>query len=161
MQWYVRLVIWKLKNNFNIFIFISFFYTKDIQDRYRLNAPTFVNQKKVFSKKENPSMTLISRHSILSLQPTQFPFMYGLKQSVRWTAYKYLISKQWKVSSNAFIQFNYLCVYRHSGSFRYKRLHYGYRLIFIDLLLKAGWHNASTTEKLSSSSFIQKFGGLI
>ena len=28
-------------------------------------------------------MTLISRHSILSLQPTQFQFMYGLKQSVR------------------------------------------------------------------------------
>ena len=65
-----------------------------------MNAPTFVNQKKVFSKKENPSMTLISRHSILSLQPTQFPFMYGLKQSVRWTAYKYLISKQWQLKKS-------------------------------------------------------------
>ena len=88
------MICWIMKNKEQLqhFYFISLFYTKDIQDRYRLNAPTFVNQKKVFSKKENLSMTLISRHSILSLQPTQFPFMFGLKQSVRWTASKYLIS---------------------------------------------------------------------
>ena len=89
---HVMLNCLKIKEQLQHFYFNLLFYTKDIQGRYRLNAPTFVNQKKVFSKKENLSMTLISRHSILSLQPTQFPFMYGLKQSVRWTAYKYLIS---------------------------------------------------------------------